>query len=359
MAYDNCQPRRERSSVNVERKKRITLRDVAERASVSTAVVSYVINSGPRPTSPDVRSRVLKAIEELDYHPNGFARALRARRTHTIGFITKDYSPLDAIGSHYLASMLSLLTVELKRRGYYLLLYPMTIGENLAPLEELLRSGRLDGVFIRLVQDPPETDELMSLVVEADIPCVCIERPAAPHFGLMSVTYDDAGGAAMATRHLFAKGHRRIAHLQGDPRYGTALARLAGYKQALIECGLSIDQELIRIANWDMREAATAVDILLSLDDPPTAIFAASDDMALGVLDRLRALGRRVPEEIAIVGFDGIELAQEVTPPLTTIRVPFEEIGRRAAELLLGGTPRAVDSTPVVLPVEMIEAGST
>ena len=342
----------------MERKKRTTLRDVAERASVSTAVVSYVINNGPRPTSPDVRARVLKAIAELDYHPNGFARGLRARRTHTIGFITKDYSPLDAIGSHYLASMLSLLTAELKRRGYYLLLYPMTIGESLAPLEELLRSGRLDGVFIRLVQDPPDTDELMSLVVEADIPCVCIERPAAPHFGLMSVTYDDAAGAVMATRHLFDRGHRRIAHLQGDPRYGTALARLAGYQQALVECGVPIDPALIRVANWDMREAAAASDDLLRLDDPPTAFFAASDDMALGVLDKLRSLGRRVPEDIAIVGFDGISLAQEVTPPLTTIRVPFEEIGRRAAELLLGGGSRVIHSCPVVLPVEMILAGS-
>ncbi|HKG24586.1 MAG TPA: LacI family DNA-binding transcriptional regulator [Thermomicrobiales bacterium] len=344
--------------MTLQRKKRATLRDVAARANVSTAVVSYVINRGPRPTSPEVRDRVLAAIAELDYHPNGFARGLRARRTHTIGFVTNDYHPLESMSSHYLASILNVLVTELKRRGYYLLLYPLMIGEDLAALEDLLRGGRLDGLFLRLIQDPPATDDLLTLVTEADIPCICIERPADPRFGLTGVTYDDAGGASLATHHLFAKGHRRIAHLQGDVRYATALARLTGYKQALHECGLPIDERLIRVADWSMSEAAAALDDLLQLDDPPTAVFAASDDMALGVLERLRALGRRVPEDFAIVGFDGIPLTQDVTPPLTTIRVPFNEIGRRAAELLLGGAHHTADGTPVVLPVELIEAQS-
>jgi LacI family transcriptional regulator len=342
----------------VDRKKRATLRDVAARANVSTAAASYVINRGPRPTSPEVRERVLKAIAELDYHPNGFARGLRARRTHTIGFVTADCHPLECIGSHYLASLLRVLTGELKQRGYYLLLYPMMIGEDLAPLEALLRGGRLDGVFLRLVQDSPATDALVARVTEADVPCVCIERPAAPRFGLSSVTYDDVGGAAMATRHLVARGHRRIAHLRGDVRYASALARLDGYQRALRECGLPIDERLIRGADWEMATAAAAIEAMLTLDDPPTAVFAASDDLALGALERLRALGRRVPEEVAIVGFDGIPLAQEVTPSLTTIRVPFDEIGRRATELLLGGAPGASDPTTVVLPVELIEARS-
>jgi LacI family transcriptional regulator len=343
----------------VERKKRTTLRDVANRANVSTAVVSYVINNGPRPTSTEIRGRVLEAIAELDYHPNGFARGLRARKTHTIGFVTNDRNPTESIGSHYLASMICVLAAELKRRGYYLLLYPMLIGEDLTPLNVLLRSGRLDGLFLRLVQDPPATDELLALVAEADVPCVCIERPAAPRFGLTSVTYDDAGGAAMATRHLFEKGHRRIAHLQGDTRYATSLARLAGYKQALVECGLPVDEHLIRIANWDMRMAAEAVGQLLELNDPPTAIFSGSDDMALGALERLRSKHIRVPEDVAIVGFDGIPLARDVVPPLTTIRVPFDEIGRRAAELLLDEAHRQTIASSVVLPVELIRAGST
>ncbi|HEY7033806.1 MAG TPA: LacI family DNA-binding transcriptional regulator [Thermomicrobiales bacterium] len=341
----------------MEPRKRTTLRDVAARANVSTAVVSYVINGGPRPTSAEVRERVLKAIAELDYHPNGFARGLRARRTHTIGFVTSDRDPMECIGSHYVASLLSVLTGELKQRGYYLLIYPMMFGEDLAPLEALLRGGRLDGVFLRLVQDSPATDALVARVTAADIPCVCIERPAAPRFGLSAVTYDDVGGAALATRHLVARGHRRIAHLRGDVRYASALARLDGYRQALSECGLPLDERLIRGADWEMATAAASVETLLALEEPPTAIFAASDDLALGALERLRALGRRVPEEVAVVGFDGIPLAQEVTPSLTTIRVPFDEIGRRATELLLGDD-RPADRTTIALPVELIQAES-
>src|SRR5262245_61007012 len=137
MPRNDCQPqlgsvvaRDCGGNVTLERKKRATLRDVAARANVSTAVVSYVINRGPRPTSLEVRERVLAAIAELDYHPNGFARGLRARRTHTIGFVTNDYHPLESMSSHYLGSMLNVLIAELKERGYYLLLYPLMIGED-------------------------------------------------------------------------------------------------------------------------------------------------------------------------------------------------------------------------------------
>jgi DNA-binding LacI/PurR family transcriptional regulator len=336
--------------------KRATLRDVAARADVSTAVVSYVINQGPRPTSPEVRERVLKAIDELNYHPNGFARGLRARRTHTIGFISHDCSNQESFSSQYVASMIGVLAAELQVRDYYLLLFHVAIGDDLAPLASLLRGGRLDGVFVRLIQDSEHADALVSLVREAEIPCVCIERPAASRFALTSVTYDDFGGAKQATNYLHERGHSRIAHLQGDIRYATALARRAGYKEALREAGLPVDPDLIRIANWDMRAAAEEMESLLTLPDPPTAVFAASDEMALGALDRLRAMGVRVPDEFAVVGFDGIPLAQDLTPALTTIRVPFGEIGRRAAELLLSGAESP--SAPIVLPVELIESRS-
>lgn len=336
----------------------MTLRDVAERANVSTAVVSYVVNEGPRPTSIDVRDRVLKAIAELNYHPNGVARGLRARRTQTIGFIANDYHPFETFNSHYLASILSALAAELKARGRYLLIYPLTIGEDLTPLEHLLRSGRLDGVVVRMVQDPPATDPLLELIAGTELPCVCIERPGDPRFGFTSVTYDDAGGASAATNHLLAAGHRRIAHLQGDPRYATAQARRDGYQEALSRSGVAVDNVLIRVANWNMSEAAAAMRDLLTITDPPTAVFAASDDMALGALEALRARGVRVPEEMAIVGFDGIPLAREVTPALTTIRLPLAEIGRRAATFVLRDATAGATATRDMLPVELVRAMS-
>ncbi len=342
------------------RRKRVTLRDVARRANVSTAVVSYVINDGPRPTSPKVRERVLKAIEELGYHPNAFARGLRKQRSQTIGFISYDFNPLDTFTSHYLASILTAMTAELKRQGYYLLMYPMLIGEDLAPLNRLLRSGRLDGVVVRLVQNPPATDQLLDLVAKTHVPAVCIERPGDPRFALRSVTYDDVAGARAATSYLIARGHVRIAHLQGDPRYATAQARLEGYQQALIEAGISFDPALVRRCDWNMSAATEATRELMRLDTPPTAIFAASDDMALGALEALRSEGYRVPADVSVIGFDDIPLASEIRPPLTTVRIPLADIGRRAIELLLGqGQPEAGQaSMPEVLPVELVHRGT-
>jgi DNA-binding LacI/PurR family transcriptional regulator len=341
-------------------RKRITQRDVAERAGVSTAVVSYVLNNGPRPTSLDVRERVSRAIQELDYHPNGFARGLRSRRAHTIGFVANDYNALDCFGSHYLSAILDALTAALKQQDNYLLMYPMPIGEDPEPLKRLLRSGRLDGVVVRVVQDPPATDGLIAMIVKAGLPSVIIERPASTQFGLRSVTYDDAAGAHAATRHLIGQGHRRIAHMVGDLRYATAQARLEGYRQALTEGGLEIDESLMGRTTWNMSQAVSETLRLLELRDPPTAIFAASDDLAIGALEALRAAGRSVPEDVAIIGFDDIPLAQEMTPPLTTIRIPLAEIGRRAAALLLDpiGAANTPVTTPVVLPVELIKRGS-
>lgn len=342
----------------MERKRRVTQRDVAGRANVSTAVVSYVINDGPRPTSPEVRARVLRAVAELGYHPNAVARGLRAGRTHTIGFVANDYAPLETFGSHYLASILSAMTGELKARDHYLLIYPMAIGEELAPLARLLRSDRLDGLVVRLVHDPPATDELLALIAETHVPCVCIERPAAARFGFPSVTYDDAAGAAAATRYLIERGHRRIAHLHGDLRYATAQARRAGYRRALTEAGLAVDPDLDRATEWSAAQAAVAMRALLRLPAPPTAVFAASDDLGLGALEAARAAGCRVPDDVAVIGFDDIPLAREITPSLTTVRIPLAEIGRRAARLVVGDPDRVGEGLVDILPIELIPRGS-
>jgi LacI family transcriptional regulator len=180
---------------------RITNRDVARHAGVSTAVVSYVVNNGPRATSPEVRERVLKAIQELDYHPNAVARGLRHQRTHTICFIANDYFPLDVFVSPYSAGILTGLIDHLKGAHQYLLVYPVAIGEDLTALELLLRSGRLDGVVVRLVQDPPATDALLNTIAATNVPCVCIER-TVERYPFPSVTIDDRHGAYSAVEYL-------------------------------------------------------------------------------------------------------------------------------------------------------------
>jgi DNA-binding LacI/PurR family transcriptional regulator len=342
-------------------KKRVTHLDVAKRAGVSTAVVSYVINDGPRPTSPEVRERVMRAVQELDYHPNAVARGLRARRTNTIGYLVDDYSPLDVFVSPYSARILTGLTSQLKARGYYVLLYPMDIGEDMSDIELLLRSGRLDGLVVRLVQDPPETDALLEVIARTHVPCVCIERPGAARFGCSAVTYDDRHGAYAATSYLIAQGHYRIGHISGDRRYSTARARLDGYQRALADHGIAADDALIYGDDWAPETGRVGVARLLGLDRPPSAIFAANDNLAFNVIEELRTRGRRVPEDMAVIGFDDIELASEIAPPLTTVRIPLLEIGKRAADLLLDAVQAEHDDTGArseILPVELVVRGS-
>ncbi len=339
--------------------KRATHRDVARRAGVSTAVVSYVINNGPRGTAPETRERVLQAIADLSYQPNASARGLRGRRTYTIGFIAHDYQPLDAFVSPYTAGILTGVTTELKRRNHYVLVYPLVIGEDLAGVRALLDGARVDGVIARLVEDPPVTDALLEVIAAAHIPCVCIERPAAARFGFSAVSYDDEGGAYDATRYLIAQGKRRIGYLQGDLRYTAARKRLTGYKRALIERGLRIDDALIKGQAWSPSDAVDSVRCLLDLPDPPTAIFAASDSLAFSAVEVLRERGIRVPDDMAIIGFDDTLIARDMRPALTTMRIPLADIGRLAADLVLRPThPREERATLMNLPVEFVHRGT-
>jgi LacI family transcriptional regulator len=343
-------------------KQRVTHRDVAARAGVSTAVVSYVINDGPRPTSPEVRERVLRAIHELDYHPNAMARGLRARRTNTIGLIIDDYSPLDVFISPYSARILTGLTAQLKSHGYYVLLYPLDIDEEIRNIELLLRSGRLDGVVVRLVQDPPDSDALLEMITRTGVPCVTIERPGAARFNLCGVSYDDQRGAYEATSYLIARGHRRIAYLNGDPRYASARGRLAGYRQALLDHGLPLDTALICGGDWDPAVARQQVGQLWQRSMLPTALFAASDNLAMAAIDTFRARGLRVPEDVAVIGFDDIDLASEITPALTTVRIPLTEIGRRAADLVVDQIESPEAARPAqtdIVPFELVVRAST
>jgi LacI family transcriptional regulator len=337
--------------------RRVTHRDVARRAGVSPAVVSYVINNGPRSASPEARARVLEAIDELDYHPNAFARGLRSQRTHTIGFIACDYSPLDVFISPYLAGVLTGLAAELKDNGYYLLVHPLLIGEDLTSLGGLLRSGRLDGVVVRLIDATPASDQLLDLIAASRLPCVCVERPVTARHGFGSVVFDNLYGAQTATHYLASLGHRRIAHLQGDPLYDSARGRRQGYEQALREAGLEIDPRLIQGDSWDPTSVEAAVRRLLALEEPPTAIFAANDSLAFRAVEVLRTDGCRVPEDVAVVGFDDIPLAQEMIPPLTTVRIPLAEIGRRAAarvrQLIAAGQTGSGEVD--VVPAELIQ----
>ncbi len=337
-------------------KKRPTHRDVAQRAGVSPGVVSYVINNGPRPTSPQVRERVLRAIDELGYKPNALGRNLRRQSTNTIGYIFCDYNPGNVFTSTYSATILAGIVEEVKVRERYLMVYPADIDKDLAQLEQLLTSGLLDCVVVRLAQDPPDTNPILAIINESGLPCVCIERPGDPKFKFPSVTYDDAGGAYTATRYLIAQGHRRIAHLCGDMHYPSARLRLQGYRRALAEAQIPLDDQLIFGNSWKPKEAAAGIRHFLNNPQPPTAIFAANDDFAIVAIELLREKGYRIPSDIAVIGFDDILMAQEMTPALTSVRIPLLELGHQVVDLVLQQTANPEDrsATRITLPVELI-----
>ncbi|MGH2347307.1 MAG: LacI family DNA-binding transcriptional regulator [Chloroflexota bacterium] len=321
-------------------KKRVTHRDVARLAGVSTAVVSYVINDGPRATAATTRRRVLDAIEALSYHPSASARGLRLQETRTIGFISFDHYPHDAFLAPWNAAILTALAEALLAHRHYIIPYPQGVGEDLAGLDELLRGGRVDGVVVRLAQEPPITDTLLEAIARAGIPAVCIERAGAEHFGFSSVTYDDEGAAYAATMYLIKQGHSRIAHIQGDLRQVAARDRFLGYRRALTEAGLAVDGELLQGGSWMPADAAGGMHRLLTLSDPPSAVFMASDYLALSVIEVLREQGRRIPDDMAVIGFDDVPLSRVTVPALTTVRIPFDELGLKAADLMLDFTQR-------------------
>jgi LacI family transcriptional regulator len=235
----------------------------------------------------------------------------------------------------------------------------LLVGQDLGPLQRILRGGRLDGVVVRLVEDSAAADALLEMIAETGTHCVCIERPADPRFGFGSVVVDDESGAFEATSYLIDRGHRRIAHLAGDPRYASARARRAGYERALASAGRPLDPALVAVESWATLAVDAALERLGALVEPPTALFAANDSLAFRAVELSRAAGRRVPEDLAVVGFDDIALAREMVPPLTTVQIPLNEVGRLAARQLLDLIERD-DATPTreTLPVRVVRRGT-
>ncbi len=297
--------------------------DVAQLAGVSHQTVSRVLNDHPN-VRPQTRALVLAAITELGYRPNAAARTLVTRRTHTLGVISFDttlYGP---------ASML--YGIERAARDSYFV--------AIASVPELDRRSVLDAVdrFVGqgvegIIVIAPQDSAVEALYhVPEDIPLLAVGCRTSPP--VPSVAVDNAEGAALATRHLLSLGHRTVHHLAGPASWLDAQVRVDGWREALREAGAE-EPPLLMAADWS---AATGYDLGLRIatDDSVTAVFCANDPMALGLLRALSEQGRRVPEDISVVGFDDIPESSYFLPPLTTVRQHFGELGRRALDVLVG-----------------------
>jgi DNA-binding LacI/PurR family transcriptional regulator len=303
----------------------VTISDVAARAGVGAGTVSRVLNDSPR-VSPTTRERVLAAIADLDYRPNPLAQRLSRGRCQTLGVVVPFFTHASAV------ERLRGVVAALDGSRYDLVLFnvesPVHRDEHFAALTH---GGRADGLLVMSLEPPP--DDLARLS-SAGMPIVLVDSRGG---GVPMVLTDDVEGGRLATQHLIDLGHRRIAFMGDHPDnifgFPSSPARERGYLECLLAAGIDPDPALIRHGPHDREVAQHLGTELLLLADPPTAIFASSDVQALGVVAAARALDRRVPEDLSVVGFDDIEVAGYAG--LTTVHQPLFDSGRFGAELLL------------------------
>jgi DNA-binding LacI/PurR family transcriptional regulator len=327
-------------------KKLPTIFDVAEASGVSISTISRVINT-PEIVSILTRERVYKAIDQLGFVPNAEARGRKLHSTGRIGVITPFFTAPSFV------QRLRGIAAALSKENFELVIYTIDSNHRLQSyLHSLPLTGNLDGLVI-ISLSVEDTD--VTRFIEHQLPTVLIEFP---HPLLNSVEIDDIAGGKMATEYLIKKGHRRIAFL-GDtdlPEYSIhpVSLRLQGFRQALRTANISIPEEYIRLAPYTQEQAFQVAKELLNLPKPPTAVFSATDFQALGVIKAARRLGIKVPEDLAIIGFDDLDMAE--FEDLTTVRQHLDESGRVAIEILL---PHISDiSRPAQhlrLPLQIIE----
>ena len=296
--------------------------DVAAAAGVSHQTVSRVIN-GSESVRPETRERVLRAMRELDYRPNSLARALVTGRSRTLGVVSFDttlYGP---------ASTLFGIERAAHAQGYFVSIVSVTSLDRdlvLGAVEQLRGQG-VDGI---LLITPQQSAVEAVLHIPRDLPVVAVE--AGPAEAVPVVEVDQRAGAAAATRHLLELGHRTVWHVAGPEDWLEARQRVDGWMAALEEAGA--DPPPLLSGDWSARSGYELGKRLAGVRDV-TAIFAANDQMALGILRALHEAGRDVPGELSVVGFDDIPEAQFFTPPLTTVHQDFNEVGRQSLMLLL------------------------
>ena len=302
-----------------------TIREVAERAQVSQATVSHVINN-TRFVSSEVRERVMAAIAELEYQQNSLAKSLRSGKTLTIGLLLPDSA------NPYFAEIGKAVEDAARHLGYSVILCN-TEGdtERESFYLDVLYQKRVDGIILVSVGIPTHAVESLQ---KHKLPLVAVDRDF-PDYGIDSVLTDNLAGAILATRHLINLGHRRIACITGPSFINPSSARITGYLQALQEAGISADERYVVTGDFHPESGWKAAMSLLSLNDRPTAILTCNDLMAFGVLRAAAEMGLRVPEDLALVGYDDIELAAYYTPALTTVAQPKNEMSQMAVEILV------------------------
>lgn len=325
-----------------------TIYDVAEKAGVSIATVSKVINNTGR-ISEKTRKKVLSIMDELNYYPSVVASALTGKRTQTIGLL------LPNLANPFYAELAREMEDRADEQGYSLVICSTDYkAEKEQKYVSLLIRKRVDGFIIT---SGFNNVDLVQELLDQKIPVTLIAYNIARK-SLNTISVDDYAGGYQATAHLAELGHKRIAVIAEQVQSSTD--RIRGYKAALNDFGLVYDDNLFSEAQATVENGKKAAEKLLNLENPPTAIFAFNDILAIGAIEAVHKRGLSVPEDVSIIGFDNIVLAKHCYPPLTTMAQPLDEIGNQAVDLLVGEIEsKVIRKQRIMLSAELVIRDST
>lgn len=318
-----------------------TLEQIATLAGVSRSTVSRVVNGHPS-VDPETRERVQRVIREYDYHPNGAARALASRRSQLIGLVVPQ--TMSAVfADPYFPMLIQGVSAACDERDYFMLL-SFPVMRSTETLTRIVRGAHLDG----LVVAASLTDNgYVAQLAKEGTPFVLVGR-STYEGEVTTVDVDNVRGAAMAVQHLLRLGYTAIATITGPLGMTAAIDRRDGYLAAMRGAHVEPPEAFMQEGDWSEWSGVRAMEALLRQGERPDAVFAASDSMAIGALKAIRAAGLRVPDDIALVGFDDVPIASAIDTPLTTVRQPIYRLGHTAAGVLIDDLLRAAEGEPAL-----------
>jgi LacI family transcriptional regulator len=318
-----------------------TIKDIARKAGVSGATVSRVINNMAN-VKPETRSRVLKAIEELNYYPNSLARGMRSKKTNSIGLLVAD------ITNPFYAETAKTI-IEAAGRFNYSIILCNTNNDLLEQQKyiDVLLQRKVDGLIFASVH---YKDPSLTPVAASQIPYILYNRRMADSDGINYVVLDNELGALIAVEHLYGLGHRRIAFIRGPNTFSTGRERLNGYIQALDKFKIPYDGSIVVQGKYSEKQSYNAVKKLLSAEKRPDAIFASNDLMALSAMEAIMSSGLKIPDDIAVVGFDDIEIASHSAIQLTTV----SQNRKMMAEIAIDSLRKMIQKEARHLPTQVI-----
>ncbi len=306
------------------------LKDIAEKLGLSISTVSYALNGGPRPVTDEVKRRVVETARAMGYRPNRIARSLAAGRTMTLGVlpavVTKGLTVIP-----YFQSCFNGIVNELEVLEYDALLYTHTSPTDADQQADVLLDGRVDGLIFLA---PPPDSPVLNRVKNAGVPFAVIYGEFEE--SIPCYVADNDQGIGFAVQHLEGLGHRKIAHIHGDPLSRDGAERLEAFKRSMSECGLAVESKWLINGEFSPAGGYEAALRLLKSPNRPTAIVCGNDENAVGVYRAAAELGLRIPQDLSVTGFDDAISAQILIPQLTTVRQPMEEMGAAAARAVVG-----------------------